>query len=286
MMCGWAKERIAASWMYKPGTGELEAGDQVKLRHHLSECGECAMEMAQLSAMWERLADMPAPEPSLALQARWDATLESLGGLESLAGNARRSRQRRPEAWRFTLAALWPQRPVWQAGMALGCLLVGLLVGSLWQGSGKSEIAALREEVASTKEMVALTLLKEQSASERLRGVDYSTRMPRVEPEVITALIQAVNQDASVNVRLAAIDALARVAGQQAGRQVTVRRSLEQSLAAQESPTVQAALIGYLVEARDPKALGTLRQFAQRPDLDDTIRERASRATKQLTEFR
>ena len=45
-------------------------------------------------------------------------------------------------------------------------------------------------------------------------------------------------------------------------------------------------LIGYLVEARDPKALGTLRQFAQRPDLDDTIRERASRATKQLTEFR
>lgn len=276
MMCGWAKEQIAASW-----TGELESGDQAKLRHHLSECGECAMEMAQLTAMWERLADMPAPEPSLALQARWDATIESLGGLESLAGNARRARQRRPEAWRFTLAALWPQRPVWQAGLALGCLLVGLLVGSRWQGSGKSEIAALREEVASTKEMVALTLLKEQSASERLRGVDYSTRMPRVEPEVITALIQAVNQDASVNVRLAAIDALARVAGQQ-----NVRRSLEQSLAAQESPTVQAALIGYLVEARDPKALGTLRQFAQRPDLDDTIRERASRATKQLTEFR
>lgn len=270
MMCGWAKERIAASW-----TGELEAGDQVKLRHHLSECGECAMEMAQLSAMWERLADMPAPEPSLALQARWEATLESLGG------EVKRGRQRRPEAWRFTLAALWPQRPVWQAGMAVGCLLVGLLVGSRWQGGGKSEIAALREEVASTKEMVALTLLKEQSASERLRGVDYSTRMPRVEPEVITALIQAVNQDASVNVRLAAIDALARVAGQQ-----NVRKSLEQSLAAQESPTVQAALIGYLVEARDPKALGTLRQFAQRPDLDDTIRERASRATKQLTEFR
>lgn len=280
MMCGWAKEQIAASWMYKPGTGELAPDDQVKLRHHLSECGECAMEMAQLSAMWERLADMPAPEPSLALQARWDATLESM------AGSVRREKPRRPEAWRFTLAALWPQRPVWQAGIAVLCLVVGLAVGSLWQGSGKSEIAALREEVASTKEMVALTLLKEQSASERLRGVDYSTRMPRVEPEVITALIRAVNQDASVNVRLAAIDALARVAGQQAGGQVTVRQSLEQSLGAQESPTVQAALIGYLVEARDPKALGTLRQFAQRPDLDDTIRERASRATKQLTEFR
>ena len=219
MMCGWAKEQIAASWMYTPGSGELEPGDQAKLRHHLSECAECAQEMAQLTAMWERLADLPAPEPSPSLQARWEATLESLGG------PGQRQRRRTPEAWRFSLAALWPQRPVWQAGIALGCLVVGLAVGARWQGSGKSEIAALREEVANTKEMVALSLLREQSPSERLRGVDYSARMPRIEPEVVTALIQAVNQDPSVNVRLAAIDALSRASGQP-----QVRRSLEQAL--------------------------------------------------------
>ena len=274
MMCGWAKEQIAASWMYTSGSGELEPGDQAKLRHHLAECAECAEEMAQLTGMWERLADLPAPEPGLGLQLRWEATLESLGGVPG-------GKRRTPEAWRFSLAALWPQRPVWQAGIALACLVVGLAVGGRWQGSAKSEIAALREEVANTKEMVALSLLREQSPSERLRGVDYSARMPRIEPEVVTALIRAVNQDASVNVRLAAIDALSRASGQP-----QVRRSLEQALDRQESPTVQAALIGYLVETRDQQALGALRQFSKRPDLEATIRERAGRATQQLTEFK
>jgi HEAT repeat protein len=272
MMCIWAKERIAASW-----TGELEGHEQTKLRSHLAECQECAAEMMQLSAMWERLADIPAPEPSLAMQVRWDATIESLG--------VQKARQRRPEAWKFSLAALWPNRPVWQVTVAAACLVLGLAVGSNWSAvsrqTNKSETAALREEVASTKEMVALSLLKEQSASERLRGVDYSTQMPRIEPGVISALIQAVNQDPSVNVRLAAIDALSRASGQP-----QVRQSLEQSLNRQESPTVQAALIGYLVDARDKQAVGALRQFATRPDLDQTVRERAGRATQQLTQFR
>jgi hypothetical protein len=271
-MCIWAKERIAASW-----TGELDANEQAKLRDHLEECPECAAEMMQLSAMWERLADIPAAEPSLALQARWDSTLASLG--------VQRERQRRPEAWKFSLRALWPNRPVWQVTIAAACLVIGLAVGSYRGVSSRQtssgEIAALREEVANTKEMVALSLLKEQSASERLRGVDYSVQMPRIEPDVISALIHAVNQDPSVNVRLAAIDALTR-----ASAQPQVRRSLEQSLTKQDSPTVQAALIGYLVDARDQQAVGTLRQFANRPDLDESVRERAGRATRQLTQFR
>lgn len=127
MMCGWAKEQIAASWMYTSGSGELEPGDQAKLRHHLSECAECAEEMAQLTGMWERLADLPAPEPGLGLQLRWEATLESLGGVPG-------GKRRTPEAWRFSLAALWPQRPVWQAGIALACLVVGLAVGGALAG--------------------------------------------------------------------------------------------------------------------------------------------------------
>ena len=265
MMCAWAKERIAASW-----TGEIEARDQAKLQEHLAVCPDCAAEMAQLTAMWERLADMPAPEPSPAMWARWEATAESLG-----VG--------RPERRWFSRGAWLPQRPIWQAtaAMAFGaaCLLVGIAVGG--RGRGGAEIAALRQEITNTKEMVALSLLQQQSASERLRGVDYSAQMPRLEPEVVAALMQAVNQDPSVNVRLAAIDALTRASGEP-----KVRRSLEQALGQQDSPTVQAALIGYLVEARDKQALGTLRQLVNRPDIDETVRQRANRATQQLTEYR
>ena len=272
MMCGWAKERIAASW-----TGELEEHEQTRLRQHLAICTECDAEMRQLTAMWERLADMPAPEPSPALQARWEATLESLG--------SRVAPPRRPEAWRFSLSALMPQRPVWQAAavaaFGIVCLLVGLAAGGRFRSGNTDEIAALRQEVTSTKELVALSLMQQQSASERLRGVDYSARMPRMEPEVVAALMQAVNTDPSVNVRVAAIDALTRASGE-----ASVRKSLEQALGRQQSPTVQGALIGYLVDAGDKQAITTLRQLVSRTDVDETIRQRADRATKQLTEYR
>jgi hypothetical protein len=267
MMCGHAKELIAASW-----TGELDAAGESKLRQHASTCAECTAEMAQLGAMWERLADLPAPEPSQALNVRWRATLESLVS------------SRKQNSWRFTLAALWPQRPVWQATIAVLCLAGGLFMGMTLRpraAADPGEIARLRDEVESTKEMVALSLLQQQSPSERLRGVDYSVRMPTMEPDVVSALVQAVNHDPNVNVRLAAIDALGKVSGQ-----AQVRRSLTQSLNDQESPMVQAALIDYAVDSRDRQAMGMLRQLTARPDLNPSVRQRADQAMRQLTQYR
>jgi len=259
MMCGCAKELLAASW-----AGELDAESAAKLKLHLSACPECALEMQQLGAMWERLADLPAPEPSHALDLRWHATLESLAG------------PRKREVRRFSL--------VWQLAVAMGCLVVGLLIGAHLPRTASpdsNEVAKLREEVASTKELVALSLLQQQSATERLRGVDYSARMPVIEPGVVAALIQAVNHDPNVNVRLAAIDALSRVSGQ-----AQVRQSLTRSLAQQDSPMVQAALVDYVTDARDHDAIGTLRELAARPDLNPAVRDRIASAMRQLTEYR
>jgi len=226
--------------------------------------------MVQLNAMWDRLADLPAPEPSHALDVRWAATLESLVAT------------RRPTPWRFTLGSLWPQRPVWQGTIAAGCLGVGLILGSFWQRPAeRTEVARLREEVASTKEMVALALLQQQSATERLRGVDYSQRMASLDPQVISALVNVVQHDANVNVRLAAVDALSKVS-----RIATVRQSLTQSLTTQESPMVQAALIDYVVDAKDTSAAGALRILAGREDVNPAVRKRAGMALRELTQDR
>lgn len=267
MMCGHAKELIAASW-----TGEIDSAAESKLKQHLSACAECSSEMTQLTAMWERLADLPAPEPSHALNVRWESTLDSLIST------------RRQNQWRFSLSALWPQRPVWQVSIAVACLAVGLAAGSfLHRGAGAdhSEIATLREEVASTKQLVVLSLLQQGSATERLRGVDYSQRMPAMEPDVVSALITAVNNDSNVNVRLAAIDALTKVSANPG-----VRKSLTQALNEQQSPLVQAALIDYVVDAHDGKAVGALKQFAEKPDLNPLVRERADMAMRQLTQYK
>ncbi|MEP6715631.1 MAG: zf-HC2 domain-containing protein [Terriglobia bacterium] len=276
MICGHARELMAASWM-----GDLDPGGAAKLRQHLDGCPECSAEMSQLGMMWERLADIPAPEPSPLLNERWEMTLESL------------VTQRKAKSWRFSLAALTPGRPVWQIAAAAFLLIGGIGIGRLLpRGAGverggverggveRGEVAALRDEVAKTKEMVTLSLLQQQSASERLRGVDYSARMASLDPQVVTALVQVVKNDTSVNVRLAAIDALSKVSAD-AG----VRRSLTQSLGQQDSPMVQAALIDYVVEARDRHAMGPLTELAARPDLNPAIRQRAESAVRRLTEY-
>jgi len=272
MMCGHAKELMAAHWQK-----EITSDDQQALRQHLETCAECSAEMAALGGLWERLADMPAPEPSQALHARWQSTLETLVD-SNRDSNTNKSVSR---TWSF--ANFWPTNPVWQAAVALACLLIGLLAGANLPRRNK-EIAKLHEEIASTREMVALSLLQQQSATERLRGVDYTGRMQTMEPEVVSALTEAVAHDPSVNVRLAALDALSNTALGKVSGSPGVLQSLTQSLPRQDSPMVQAALIDYLVEARDRKALGTLRQLAARPDLNPAVLERTHFALQQLSQ--
>jgi hypothetical protein len=127
--------------------------------------------------------------------------------------------------------------------------------------------------------MVALSLLQQQTATERLRGVEYSGSMKTMEPEIISALVHAINEDSSVNVRLAAIDALSK-----AGNSSSVLTSLARSLPAQDSPMVQAALVDYFVDARDRQAVGALQQLARQPNLNPAVLERTRSALQELSQ--
>jgi hypothetical protein len=263
MTCTRARELMAARWLGdETDSGELDL--------HLAGCAECSAENASLSSLWRRMGDMPAPEPSPGLDARWQSSLDSLLSAQKAVVKPVRSRT----SW---LASFWPKTPAWQVAFAAACLVAGVLAGSrLPRETG--EIARLREEVASTRAMVTLSLLQQQSATERLRGVSYTGDMPSMGPQVVSALTDAVAHDASVNVRLAAIDALTKVSGSP-----NVLQSLTQSLPRQDSPLVQAALIDYLVDARDRKALSTLRQLSSQPGVNPVVIQRAQYAVQQLS---
>jgi hypothetical protein len=259
---------MAAAW----SPNELDEAQTAWLRMHLSGCADCSEEMALLGGMWQRLGDLPVPEPSPALRLRWEQTLEAL--------TVPRYAQAQPAArawWRH----FWPSNPAWQMAIAALCLAAGLGAGlSVPRGAPeRDEVARLREEIASTKEMVALSLLQQQSAVDRLRGVDYSARMPSMEPQVVEALVRAVDLDPNVNVRLAAINALGKVADN-----VSVRESLKEALPQEDSPMVQAALIDYLMEAHDRNAVGTIRKLVAKPDINPAVRERASYAMRRLSQ--
>jgi HEAT repeat protein len=137
--------------------------------------------------------------------------------------------------------------------------------------SNAPELAQLKGQVENLRQLVALSLLQEQSASARLRGVTYSYQISQPDQQVRQALLHAVNHDSNVNVRLSAVDALAKFTSDP-----EVRRALADSLPVQDSPLVQVALIDLLGQLNDPQAKAAIRKLANDTAADAEVRQRAA----------
>src|SRR5262249_4381558 len=143
--------------------------------------------------------------------------------------------------------------------------------------SRSQELATMHSELKNMKQLVVLSMLQQQSASERLQGVSYTSREEHLDPQVLAALQRTLRYDPSVDVRLAALDTLSRHANQP-----QIRKSVVDSLQEQQSPMVQVALIDLLTEWRDPEAAEQLRSFEQIKNLNPTVRQRAQWAVSKL----
>lgn len=226
------------------GPGDLPAA----LREHLAGCPGCRRGADELAGLWNRLALLEAEPPEAELRERFDAVLAAYqAGLAAAGTPAASEAQRRADGapgWRRWLAP----GPGGSLRLAYGvlALVLGVGVGALvfGRGLGGGEVGELRGEVRALHELVALSLLDDPSASDRLQGVSFGARMERPAGDVVAALVSAATSDPSVNVRLAAIEALAPRAAEP-----PVFDRLVAALPAQDSPLVQVALVDLLLES-------------------------------------
>src|SRR5258706_47314 len=103
----------------------------------------------------------------------------------------------------------------------------------------------------------------------QLEGVTWTRREEHLDPQVLSALMHTLRYDQSVDVRLAALDALSRHAGQP-----QVKKTVVDALQEQQSPLVQVALIDQLVEWRDAEAAPRVEKVRQLPNLNPPVRQR------------
>src|SRR4029077_13548907 len=114
-------------------------------------------------------------------------------------------------------AGLWPAQPAWQLAVSAVPLLVGGVGGHYVSterapSTGNPEMAQLKNQVDNLRQLVTLSLLKEQSPSARLRGVTYSYQVTQPDPQAEQELLHTVNHDSNVNVRVSAVDMIAKFA--------------------------------------------------------------------------
>src|SRR5215469_10797026 len=247
---------------------------------HLTSCKTCRTDAEELKSLWKRLGSIPSMEPSPELESRFHIMLEAYK--HGLNHAPAKNWWSRVNAW---MSRWWPTQPVLQFGFSLGLLILGVVIGrQVYSGSAvpsisppNTEVAELRTELTQMRQMVALSLMQQQSASDRLRGVNWSYQLQQPGGEVLTALLDTLMHDSNVNVRLATVDAL-----RQFGNQPVVRRGLVAAISQQESPMVQIALIDAAVDLRDKESVGTLRQLTQDQSADSAVRDRAQKALEQL----
>ena len=249
-------------------SGRLSPEEKRIFEERLTTDGELRRELAELDAAWKDLGEMEEEQPSPALRARFYQKLNEFSSREARLARGGFA------WWKPGLAGL-----VRQALVAVALFILGLFVGRERSGSpSRDQVAQLHTQVQELRQTVALSLMDRQSATSRLEGVSWSMQVDRLDPELLRALVHALNHDPNTNVRLASLDALEKFT-----RDKDVRQALISSIRQQDSPLVQIALIDSLVHIQDHGAANELRKLTEDRGLNSAVQERARWGLQKLS---
>ncbi len=165
------------------------------------------------------------------------------------------------------------------AGLAL--LIIGFGAGWVFQSGSGPAMTALggkeAGEVSEMKKVLAFEQMNNTSASERIQAVNHSYEIPDADRDITQLLINTLNFDPNVNVRLAACQALTHFAAE-----TEVKEALIRSLAIQTDPNIQISLIEALVAIKEKRAVEQFQQLARDQEVLDVVRLKATEGMNRL----
>ena len=256
--------------------GDLDQKSKERVQAHIASCASCREELESLSAIWTKLGVLPEERPSNGLRTRFYTMLENYKqelGTERPAFSLRKLLTGWSTAW-------WPRRPVFQLSLALVLLVVGLASGYLLNSvrGSSMELAQLQQEVHDMRQVVAASLLEKSSPSERLRGVSWSSQVKHPDAEMLEKLMNTLNNDPNVNVRLSVVDALYLFYDNP-----VVKNGIIESLPSQASPLVQVAIIDLITDMRERKAIESLKTLIQTEEFNPQVKQHAELGIQKIS---
>lgn len=256
---------------------QLDRMQKAGVDSHLQECSLCREEFDGLLKLWAKLGNLPEETPPKEMRVRFYSMLEAY---EEGARHRQKVSGGIITALNDAIVKFWPREPVYQMGVAAALLVVGLIGGGRLASPGQDqmELSSLRNEVQMMGRLLTVSLLNQESASERLRGVSWTNQIDQVDPQIVSALMKALKYDKNVNVRLAAVDALAKFVGDP-GVQTEVVRALP----GQESPLVQIALIDLMVQEGIKESAPVMKRMAADPKVNTAVKKRIEEGMQELS---
>lgn len=261
-------EELFAGWM----SDELKPTEREALEQHLSSCAGCREELAVMQQMWDMMGEVETPEPSPNVRVKFQAMLDTY---KDSVGE-----QRAQSRLKDQLARLWQWQPRWPLAYSLVIVLISFGCGYWFfhKSDGQAQqLEALSSQVHELKQTMMLALLENPSASERIRGVSYTSEIKHADKEVIDALLATLNNDPNVNVRLSTLDALTHLANHP-----EVREGLIKSIEQQDSPLMQSAIADVMLKLQEKRSVKPFREMLKQKNLDPSIKDKIKQTITQL----
>jgi hypothetical protein len=159
--------------------------------------------------------------------------------------------------------------------------LIGFAAGWFYSHDESGTVATVantdQPATASIRNVLAFDAVARTSASDRIQAVNQSYELDQADRETILLLVNTLNFDANVNVRLAACQALMHFE-----REEGVREALIQSLRIQKDPNVQLTLIEALVAIKEKRAATDMQRLARNQQVLDVVRLKAEEGASVL----
>lgn len=250
----------------------LEEGVRHEIERHLGTCERCLDELREIQEVLKLASgdEMVTPDDTL-----------KINFYHMLHNEIRRNADQKDTLQRVTRAQ-WYSQPRYRIAAAVALLLAGTFIGMFFRSSAISsnasnEIKQLQAEVSGLKKDVMFTMLKDESSSDRLQAVSYAEDLGQADENVINVLVETLNNDRNVNVRMAAAYALSKFAYQPA-----VSDSLVKSLSRQTDPILQVTLINILAERKEKSALEAVQKIIANKNTMKEVRDVAQNSLRLL----
>jgi anti-sigma factor RsiW len=225
---------------------------------HLGECSECNQELQEIKNIGETFHKTPL------LEAPSDSEKILMKMLKQ---------EKKPESRPITITFNFSWRQIAAASIIF---IVGVTAGMMTQGihtGNKDSITGLEQQIIQMRQVLMTALINNDSPSDRIKAVHYAEQISQPSPQVTDILISTLNTDPSVNVRLAAANALQQFAAHQ-----NVRTSLAEALKQQSDPMLQIVLIKMLVQMHEQAVVPTLQQFSTDHETHEMVKKEAEEA--------
>ncbi len=213
-------------------------------------------QLVDMETLHKDVLNLPTPSPSDKVDEKFYAMLEE------------EKKQIKPSSAKEFF--LWPQG-LMRIAAAVLLLITGVAIGRYFAPAPvqDNQVEHLTQEIGDLKEMMMLSLLEKDEATERLKAVSLSESMDAASTTVTNALIQTLNNDSNVNVRLAALEALKPYAHNSG-----IREQLVRSIAKQESPLVQISLAELMAALQEKSSVTELEKILKSEKTPEDVKKK------------